>query len=181
MLLLLLSRENALSWEQAVRQFGMFTIDQEDCLVWIPCPPALWLAVGRKSMTTVTGAIAVRDRERLLQTKWHGLSRPAALRKQVPLPTWCSRTSWIITVGFVLKVAGGPQEKQLHRKICENKARVKPLQASDWLDFSSGFWLFLTLRGEWLFSTTLVDLFGCARTQCAEDIHTKQVGRKMLI
>lgn len=41
MLLLLLSRENALSWEQVVRQFGVFTIDQEDCLVWIPCPPAL--------------------------------------------------------------------------------------------------------------------------------------------
>lgn len=75
MLLLSLSRENALSWEQMVRQFGVYTVDQEDCLVWIPCPPGLWLAVGRKSMTTVTGAVAASDRERPLQIKSRGLSR----------------------------------------------------------------------------------------------------------
>lgn len=51
MLFFLLSRENALSWEQVGRQFGTFTVDQEGCLVWTPGPPGLQRAVGREDRT----------------------------------------------------------------------------------------------------------------------------------
>lgn len=55
----------------------------------------------------------------------------------------------IITVRFIIyKVAGGLQGPYSNRDLCESKARMKPFQTLNWLDFSSVFWLILVPESE---------------------------------